>query len=304
MLQRSGANQTLLPSIGLIIGGILWGLFWIPLREIGAAGVKGAWPGLFIYLSVAALLVPCLLLRPGLVRSSWRSLAWCGLFTGTAFSLYAISLFLTDVVRVLLLFYMTPVWSTILGAVLLKETVTLNRVFALIMGLAGLMVILGIGAQFPWPKNLGDWLALLAGVAWAYGSLNLYRLENTGVFEQVLVFVLGSLVVSAVVLLLAGDVMSPPLEIAAFRMALPMILFSTVFVLPMLFLTMWPASVLSPGRVGLLLMSEAIIGIASAGVLAGEPFGAREMIGSALIIGAGFVELMVPGATAERKVAN
>ena len=36
---------------------------------------------------------------------------------------------LTDVVRAILLFYMSPLWSTLLGVLVLKEQLTVNRFF-------------------------------------------------------------------------------------------------------------------------------------------------------------------------------
>ena len=44
-----------LASIGVVAGGALWGLFWVPVRMFEDLGFTGAWPGLMIY--VAALLI-------------------------------------------------------------------------------------------------------------------------------------------------------------------------------------------------------------------------------------------------------
>jgi drug/metabolite transporter (DMT)-like permease len=60
----------------------------------------------------------------------------------------------------------------------------------------------------------------------------------------------------------------------------------------MLFLTIWPATVLTPARLGLLLMSDIVVGVISAALWSGEPFGWREGIGTMMIVGAGFVEVL------------
>ena len=57
---------------------------------------------------------------------------------------------------------------------------------------------------------------------------------------------------------------------------------------------LWGARLLSPGRAGLLLMMEVITGLASAAVLAGEPFGMAQVFGSVLIAGAVVVEVLPP----------
>ena len=62
--------------------------------------------------------------------------------------------------------------------------------------------------------------------------------------------------------------------------------------LPITYLTIWPATVLSPGRVGMLLMVEVIVGVVSAAILTDEQFGMRELAGTVLIISAGVVEVL------------
>ena len=54
-----------------------------------------------------------------------------GLLAGSAFALYIASINLTEVVRAILLFYMTPLWSTLLGVLVLRERLTANRIVAL-----------------------------------------------------------------------------------------------------------------------------------------------------------------------------
>lgn len=285
------ARPDLLPSLGIVVGGALWGLFWLPLRAIGDYGLQGAWPGALLYAICFVLMLPLVATRWRSLRTHWWPLFLCGLFTGAAFASYATSLLLTDVVRTILLFYLSPVWATLLGMLLLGERLTLVRVTALAFGFIGMLVVLGLGAQFPWPRNLGDWLALASGMAWAYGSLRLYKMGPVASFEQILSFIFGGLLVFAVALALGGGVFGANPGWPALWSAAPLGLLSVLYLLPMFFLTIWPASLLSPGRVGILLMSEIVVGVTSAALLSGEPFGFREMIGTLLILAAGVVEV-------------
>jgi len=185
----------LLPSLAILLGGALWGLFWVPVRALGDLGLGGACPAAVIFGGCLCLLLPVLPFRMRQLANSWRVVALGGLFTGTALAFYSISLLMTDVVHSLLLFYLTPVWSTALGIALLGERLTFSRLGALAFGAAGLAVVLGGGEGVPWPRNLGDWLALGAGMAWSFGSLRLYHVGTVAVPEQILAFTLGSLVV-------------------------------------------------------------------------------------------------------------
>ncbi len=287
VLRRSGVA-----SAGLVLGGALWGLYWLPARAFERNGLDGAWPVVLIYLVASLGMLPLIWRQRRVIADHWRALLVCGMLTGTAFTLYATSVLLTEVVRAILLFYLTPVWATLLGMLLLGERLTLARGAALVLGLAGLLVVLGTSGGLPWPRNSGDWMALISGIIWAYGSLQLYKLGDVALSEQVMAFTLGSLVAAGAVLILGGQAMNGTPSLATVTAALPWALLMVLYVFPALILTIWPATLLSPGRVGLLLMSEVVIGVASAAVWSGEPFGLREALGSALIVGAGLVEVL------------
>ena len=168
-------------------------MIWIPIRALEAQGLPGAWPGLLIYAATLVVLSPLIALRWRPIWARFGALAFCGLGTGAAFSLYATSLLLTDVVHSILLFYLTPVWGTLLGIALLGERLTLPRLASLCLGIGGLAVVLGGGSGLPLPRNLGDWLALGAGLAWAVGSFGVYRMKNAAVSDQILAFMVGAL---------------------------------------------------------------------------------------------------------------
>ena len=66
----------------------------------------------------------------------------------------------------------------------------------------------------------------------------------------------------------------------------------TLYMIPMVFLTIVPATVLPPARIGVLLMSEVVVGAISAALLSGEAFCAREALGTLLIIAAALFEVL------------
>jgi drug/metabolite transporter (DMT)-like permease len=55
---------------------------------------------------------------------------------------------------------------------------------------------------------------------------------------------------------------------------------------------LWGARHMDPGRLGILLQLEAIVGIASAAILTDEPFGLVESLGTVLVIGAGVADIL------------
>jgi len=290
----SATRSDLLPSLGLAFGAALWGLYWIPVRGIDEAGVHPLWNGPVIFGTSAVLFIPLVLLRLRQFSEHWHHTLIPGMLAGGAFALYIASLNLTDVVRAILLFYMSPLWSTLLGVVILRERLTGNRVFALLLAFAGLYVVLVVESGLPVPRNMGDWFALLSGVCWSIASVKLFQDGARYIIEKVTIFIFFALLMSLLLLFWQQGNFDgmPSADILArgwYWVGLVALL-----MLPITYLTIWPATLLSPGRVGMLLMVEVIVGVASAAMLTEEVFGLREITGAVLIIAAGVVEVLRP----------
>ena len=262
------------------------------MRGIEQAGVHAFWTGPVIFGASSILFIPFVLRRLAVFRAEWRHILLPGLLSGFAFALYIASINITDVVRAILLFYMSPLWSTLLGVVILKEQLTGNRVIALLLAFAGLYIVLVVDNGLPIPRNTGDWFALLSGLCWSVASVKLFQDGARNLLEKVTVFVVFALLMSLVLVFwhqgnFAGTPTARELVGAWYW-----ILLVALAMLPITYLTIWPATVLSPGRVGMLLMVEVIVGVASAAILTDEPFGLREFVGATLIISAGVVEVL------------
>lgn len=285
------------PEIAILVSGALWGLYWIPVRHLHDEGVDVVWTTLGLFVVALAIFVPVLIRHPPARAAFSTRMIATGMLTGGAFVLYSISIVFTEVVTAILLFYLSPVWATVLGRVLLGERLTGSRAAALVLGLGGLWVVLGGESGVPLPRNIGDWCALVAGVTWALGSLRVHQDATVSTAAHTAALFVGGTVVIAVIALLPGTAGPAP---DASVPAATIVLVVAVLSLSSLLGVLWGARLVSPGRVGLLLMMEVITGLASAAVLAGEPFGTVQIIGSALIVAAGLVEV-VPGPGRHRR---
>ncbi len=269
----------------------MWGLYWLPLLYLQQAGLPGTWAGIALYVGCLVVLLPVAWHYRRTFAAHWRLLLFSGILTGCAFSLYTTSFSYTDVIRAILLFYLTPVWGTLIGLVFLGERLTPARLGVLILAFLGLYVILGTDTGWPLPRNLGDVLALLSGIFWAAGSFGILQAQRVPIWPQIISFLIGSLVISVLSSWLIGD--WPALTVTPAQLA-HLGLFLAFFIalaLPMFWLTLAPARILTPARVGILLMSEVVVGAVSALLLSGQPFGFPELIGTILIILAALVEV-------------
>ena len=65
-----------------------------------------------------------------------------------------------NILRVLLLFYLAPVWATFLGVYFLGERLTQRSWLVLAVAMAGALTMLWSPEMgWPWPRDGADWLA-------------------------------------------------------------------------------------------------------------------------------------------------
>ena len=277
------------PETAIAISGALWGLYWIPIRHLEAHGVGVVWATLGLFTAALAIFAPILARHPPARAVFTPRMLATGLLTGGSFVLYTVSIVLTEVVTAILLFYLSPVWATALGRVLLGERLTGSRLLALALGLGGLWVVLGGESGVPLPRNAGDWCALTAGTTWALGTLRVHQdAAVSPIAHTASLFVGGAVVIAVIALLPAFDGPVPDIDAPTTAVVLMLAVLSVVSAGGIL----WGARLISPGRAGLLLMMEVITGLASAAMLAGEPFGVSQAVGSTLIVAAALVEVL------------
>ena len=291
-LKRITANR---PSAELVVAvaSAAWGLFWIPLRAFQNQGLEPAWATLAQFLAPLLALLPLALYRWRRGLPSGVGQYRTGILVGTAVALYLESLLLTQVARALILFYAMPAWGTILEVGLLRRPFTRWRGIALALSLAGLFVILGQGGGSMAAINVGDLMALLSGIIFAFGALRVRQEPERSVFEQVFAFFLYGFAAAAALALLPLAVLGEPPGRAELASLAPWLMLVAVgYLIPVMAGIYWGSRQIDPGRLGILLQIEAVVGIASAALFSGEPFDSRLALGAALVIGAAVVEVV------------
>lgn len=267
----------------------MWGLFWIPLRALEEIGLHGLWITVVYFLIPTICVIPITLWRWIHVKNGGLSLQLTAMLAGGALLLYSTAIVYTDVVRAILLFYLTPIWASILARIFLGDEITTQRIIAMATAVLGMLTIFGLGTRFPIPQNIGDWLGIGSGFFWAVAMVRIRMTKSHSAIELTTGFFQWSLIFSASVAWLLAPTYIPKIEQTL--PVLPLLFFFTAFlVLPGTYASLWGPKHLSPGIVGLLFMSEIVVGAISVAIFAGEPFGIREIIGVFLILGASIVE--------------
>lgn len=188
--------------VSLVYAATLWGLVWYPYRLLNEAGVGGIASGFFSY-AIPLLLLGWLHGRAlHQARGHWHWLVALGLAAGWTNLAYVLAVLEGEVVRVLLLFYLSPLWTVLFSRFLLHEK--LNRAGWAVMALAagGALAMLWQPGDWPLPANRAEWLGLSAGVAFAASNVISRHLDGVTEGAKAVTVWAGVLVLTLIGLLL------------------------------------------------------------------------------------------------------
>nr|WP_198983899.1 DMT family transporter [Herbaspirillum sp. ASV7] len=162
----------------LLINTTIWGLSWTGMRALEAMGLHPLWATAAIFTACAAML---LALKYRDLPQLWRhpELLGVALATGLTNAVFNVAIAYGDVVRVILLFYLMPIWTVILARLVLHEAITPRSLARVALGLTGAFIVLyqpRLG--LPLPQTLPDWLAVLGGFSFAINNVLLRRLHG------------------------------------------------------------------------------------------------------------------------------
>ena len=284
----------LIISIAVFFTSGLWGLYWIPQRALQNGGLTGGWG------TVAQYAIPLIVLTPFIIwkfikgKSTGLNLTLIGLFFGGGIACYANSFLLTDLMRVFILFYLMPVWTTIFEIIFFKQKPNWQRGVSIFLALLGLWIVFGENGNLPLPVNAGDWLALLGGLLCAAGAIKLEKAGSEDITSLLYSFFFYGLLVTLFTSLIFSESFGAFPKITSWISMLPLlILLSLVFFIPSNIVILWSPSRIGAGLFSILVLSEIIFGTISAALLSNEKFGWREGIGGTLMFLAGFVEIFL-----------
>ena len=298
---RNSFGTRAAPALAILIGSSVWGLAWFPYRVLAEWGVAAV-PAQICTASVALLLLTLV------YRRSLGTLRWSWLLVGVAFAGGTTNVAFVwgtthgHVMRVLLLFYLTPVWTALFAHWLLGERVGLRGagLIALALGGAGLM-LWSPELGWPVPNNPGEWAGAIAGAAFALNNVLLRRvsqsLPDVRAEMRSWTLYLGCMVGGLLVLPFDGGLPSGQAAVAALSASVPtaavaLVLGCTIAltnVVVQFGLARVPAN-----QAALIMLFEIVVAAISSWWLASEGLGVREIAGGLCIVAAGVLSGILP----------
>ena len=270
---------------------LVWGASWWPFRQLESQGLHPLWATVFVYLLAATVI---LLMRPRALGQVLRTPAlWVlMLASGATNAAFNWGMVIGDVVRVVLLFYLMPLWTVLLARLLLDEAITRNAALRIALALAGAAVVLWPAAregksawsQLPIPRSLADWLGVVGGFSFALNNVMLRREARRSEESRALAMFLGGVLVAGVlasVLALQARMPWPP-AVQADWLVLATVL-SLLFLLSNLALQ-YGASRLPANVTSVVMISEVVVAAGSAVALGAGSFSVSLLLGGGLIV--------------------
>jgi drug/metabolite transporter (DMT)-like permease len=206
-------RPNVLPALGLTLNAFVWGVSWWPFRQLEAAGLHPLWTTSVVYAMAVAVI--------GVARPhAWRDVLttpalWVlVLAAGTTNASFNWAVTIGDVVRVVLLFYLMPLWAVLLARLLLGERLQRAAALRVLLSLAGAAIVLWPeGGGWPVPRSLPDWLGVLGGFTFAANNVMLRREAARSDASRALAMFLGGALVAgglATMLAASGTIAAPP----------------------------------------------------------------------------------------------
>ena len=264
----------------MLAGASLWGVSWYPMRLLEQAGLPSLWMTLMLHGTIFLVTLPWTArsLRVPSGRSAWL----LALVLGAAWSdiAFIVAVLEGSVLRMMLLFYISPVWGALLGALLLGERASRTALATLGLAMLGALVTLwnpSVGG--PWPRDRADWLALSAGFAFALSNTAGRKLEDLSIAtKSAMIWITGMLMSALAIALLRQAPPALTLGIATGVVALAIGGF-----LGMTALLQYGAAHLPVHRSSVLALFELAVAATSERLLTEVAFVLKEWLGAALI---------------------
>ena len=280
-------------SLIIVVSSCAWGLYWLPLRSIEQSGIVGSWSIVLVNACPLIILVPLIFFNLDKLKKYPKPIFFAGIMIGAAFTFYANGLVETSVIRATLLFYLSPIWSTIIGIIWLNERLTIARVISIIVALIGLILLLyDFRNQETVMLNFGDFSSILSGLFWALGASILKKWSKLPIIPLTAIVYFSTTSLSILLAIIVYKAPIPSLALIGQNFSTAFI-WSVIVLLPSFCIIFRISQILFPGRVGILMMSEVAVAVISAKILLPEEqMVILQWIGASAILLAGVVEII------------
>ncbi|SFJ90245.1 DMT family transporter [Methylophaga sulfidovorans] len=280
-MTNSNNKQFNLAVLGILFSSTMWGLIWYPMRLLEQQGLPVVWSTLLMYFAAAIVASVMLLQQKKDFSGHWPLSLW-GLAAAAGITNIAFLVALTqgEVMRVMLLFYLSPLWSVLLSRWWLGEKISRLSMLMIIVAMSGTMIMLWhpeIG--LPWPNDMADWLALFAGFMFSVNNVLSRKLADVAMEVKTTIVYWGVVMVAGIVLVIQQSSV-PDISL---NLWIGVMVFGGLCFTAMTIAVLYGLARMPVFRSAILMLSELVVAALSAWWLTSEQMSQTEWLGGALI---------------------
>ena len=271
-----------LPIFSLLFGAFVWGIIWYPYRLMANAGVSGIYSSFYVFILTIAIALPYFFIAKKKVPI-WSKDFWLlALVAGYTNISYVLAVIDGEVVRVMLLFYLSPVWTIFLAHFMLNEDTQKRHYLTVFISLIGAFIMFWEPGYLIHLDSKSDWLALSSGLGFAITNVMTRKHAHMTVNQKALAIWLGVIVVAMICIMFDKNAM-PTLDFfrpvdAAIMMVIALSLFLSTL------LVQFGVTQIKAVEASSFFLFEIVVAAISSYFLVGESIALKEWLGGILII--------------------
>jgi drug/metabolite transporter (DMT)-like permease len=270
----------------LLFGAACWGIIWFPYRILAEAGFSAIVSSFYTYSLVVIL--------AGIYFAKhWRglfnkplSIVWLALVAGWTNLAYVLAVIDGEVMRVMLLFYLSPLWTLILAHFWLKERTNFRGIMIISLSLLGAFIMLydfsGGAASLPLPRNTAEWIALSSGMGFSLTNVITRKSKHLTVRAKSFAVWLGVLVMAALFMPFIKQAIPLPNTFSVNNWLIMLLI--AAIVISATLLVQYGVTLMTATRASVLFLFELVVAAVASYYLAHEMMAWNEWLGGALIV--------------------
>ncbi len=270
---------------GLLFGAFCWGTVWFPYRLLEQAGISGTVASVYTY--SLSVLFGILLFYKQRHGQWWRqpiNFYLIGLAVGWTNLSYVLAIIDGQVMRVMLLFYLSPLWTLILAKFFLHERINAQRYTVIAISLLGAGLMLWQPGDWPLPHNQAEWLGLSSGLGFAVSNVMTRHSQQLSVPAKTMAVWLGVVLVSLAFVPFLSMPFALPQQLNVHDWGL--LLLVTMMLMLATLLVQYGVTHLPATQATVLFMFELVVAALASSILTDEVMSMREWLGGCLVVAA------------------
>jgi drug/metabolite transporter (DMT)-like permease len=273
----------------LLGASLLWGCAWIPLKALGDAGLDGLTLTLGAFAPLALITTLYSLRMQTFPRGRGGALILIALLGGGANLAFTVAMLYGEVVRVMVLFYLLPLWGVLGGRFILGERIDGLRWLGVVFALVGAWLVLGGVNVLESMPSWYEWLGLLAGFLYAMNNLVFRAVQELPLSSKLSAMFFGCASLALLAMLVTGINLPQGLPTIAWG---GLLLYSVAWLLLANLGAQWGVVHLEAGRASVILIVELVAAVISATLIGKEQMAPLEWGGAVLILTATLIEAL------------